>query len=58
MYVIDAVLTVAGPEVTVTVETLDDVIDWFSEHRPMFGYWDWFVIDSDGNTVPDSLYMK
>ena len=58
MYVIETVLSAAGPMITVSVETLDDVISWFSEHRPTFGYWDWFVIDPDGNTVPDSLYMK
>ena len=58
MYVIDAVLTAARPEITVSVETLDDVISWFSNHRPVFGYWDWLVTDPDGNTVPESLYMK
>ena len=58
MYVIEAVLSAAGPEITVSVKTLDDVIRWFSKHRPKFGYWDWFVVDPDGNTVPDSLYMK
>ena len=58
MYVINAVITAVGPEVTVMVATLDDVINWFSEHRPRFGYWDWCVVDPDGNTVPDSLYMK
>ena len=58
MYVIEAVLSAAGLEITVSVETLDDVLRWVSEHRPKFGYWDWFVTDPDGNTVPDSLYMK
>ena len=56
MYVIDAVLSAAGPEVTVSVETLDDVISWFAEHRPMFGYWDVEVIDPEGNTVPEKHY--
>ena len=56
MYVIDAVLTVVGPEVTVTVETLDDANKWLKEHRPKFGFWDWFVVDPDGNTVPNSHF--
>ncbi len=58
MFVINVVLSAAGPEITVTVGTLDDVITWFADHRPEFGYWDWLVTDSDGNTVPDSLYIK
>ena len=56
MYVIDVVLSVAGPEVSVAADTLDDVITWFADHRPEFGYWDWLVTDSNGSTVSDLLY--
>ena len=58
MFSIYAVLSAAGPEVTVTVGTLDEVITWFKEHRPRFGYWDTEVLDLNGNIVPDSLYIK
>ena len=56
MYVIDVVLSAIGPEITVTVATLDEVSQWLKEHRPRFGYWDWYVADSEGNTVPDSHF--
>ena len=56
MYVINAVLSAVGPEITVTVATLDDAAQWLKGHRPKFGYWDWYVVDPEGNTVPDSHF--
>ena len=56
MYVINAVLSAVGPEITVTVPTLDAAIQWFKDNRPSFGYWDWYVVDPEGNDVPDSYF--
>ncbi len=58
MFRIWAVVSVVGPEITASVATLDDVSRWIKEHRPEFGYWDCSVVDPEGKTVPDSLYMK
>ncbi len=52
MYVINAVLSAVGPEIIVTVATLEDAPQWLKVHRPRFGYWDWYVADSEGNIVP------
>lgn len=56
MFVIDVVLSAIGPEITDTVATLDEVSQWLKDHRPRFGYWDWYVVDSEGNIVPEAHF--